>query len=102
MTCKDCVKYPACTNSLISPDEDGCAEWCDEFVTVHKSKTVEFGGYTVHQTGYNFHVTLYKDGKMVAHFNCTNEQTEEELKEFVGLYEQMTTHFDDIYEGEEK
>ena len=90
MTCKDCVKYPACTDALkVSLDEDGYAELCDRYVSIHKSKTVEVGGYTVHQSGYNHHVAVVKDGKMVAHFSCTKEQTEEELREFVGLYKML-------------
>lgn len=44
---------------------------------------IEYMGYTVIQSDYNNHVTIYKDGHMVMHSQCTERKTDKELRAMV-------------------
>ena len=51
-----------------------------------KSKTVEYGEYTVKQSTNN-HVAVYKNGRMVMHCQCDKPMTDDELLSYIGFYE---------------
>ena len=44
---------------------------------------MEYKGCIVTQSNYNNHITVSKDGNVIAHFNCTEKKTDEELREMV-------------------
>ena len=45
-----------------------------------KRTRVEHRGYTAVQSGYNHHIMIGKDGKVVSHVHATRRFTEAELK----------------------
>lgn len=95
MTCKDCKQWKICTDrrksGKVNIDGDSWANWCDHFNTIHSDKEVKQDGIIVHQTGYNWHVTMWDEatGKLLMHASCTKEQTEKELLEFISLYKDV-------------
>lgn len=54
---------------------------------------IEHMGYIVCQSDYNNHVTIYKDGHMVMHSQCTERKADKELRamvhRFLDLKEKM-------------
>lgn len=44
---------------------------------------MKYKGYTVLQSPYNNHITIRKDSRTIAHVNCTEKKTDEELKEIL-------------------
>lgn len=88
MTCKDCKKYSKCTCASKSIEDKGYmnnwADWCDEFVSIHKDRLVEKDGYTIYQLGYNWHTIIYDaDGKLVFHAPTPKAMNKEELEEYL-------------------
>jgi len=82
MTCKDCKNNEKCTNpnkSYKYNDGDSWANWCDDFSSIHESKSVKVNGLTIAQSGYNYHILVFDDDGMVAHMSCTREYSEDEL-----------------------
>ena len=73
-------------------EEDYCVFCNKEYKWVYKSKyrVVTVGEYTVVQASNN-HITIVKDGRMVCHASCTKKKSDEELKEMVALYEDLTS-----------
>ena len=51
-----------------------------------KRTRVEHRGHTAVQSGYNHHVLIGKDGKVVSHVHATRPYTEKELKEAIDNY----------------
>ena len=43
---------------------------------------IEHEGYTVVQAS-NFHISVYKDGRMILHSSCKRKMSEDELKDHV-------------------
>lgn len=93
MTCKDCKKKRKCVSGnksfLYDPDGDSWANWCDDFESKHKSRTVHYKGFTAVQSGYNI---LYSDADQNAwyHMNCTKRLSRRELKKDIELYLQLS------------
>lgn len=88
MTCKDCKSYDTCTieykSAELSADGDSWANWCDDFDSIHASKVVEKDGYTIFQSGYNYHVSVFdNEDKLIFHAQVTKELTETELSEYL-------------------
>ena len=52
-------------------------------------KVIKYKGYTVSQANNN-HIMICKDDKMLMHISCSNELTENELKEKLNFYLYMT------------
>ena len=61
--------------------------------------TVEYKGFVVSQSTFNWHVTIAKDEKIVMHSHCDKPKTEEELKEVVDTFIELNQM---IEEGELK
>ena len=59
--------------------------------------TVEYKGFVVTQSTFNWHIMIFKDGKRVMHSNCDQPKTEEELKEAVDTFIELNQM---IEEGE--
>ena len=59
---------------------------------------MEYKGYKVEQAP-NYHVWVTKDGRMVLHAQCNKPKTDDELKEVVDNYIELTESgkFDEIY-----
>lgn len=55
----------------------------------YKPTEVQVGEYLVVQATNN-HVHIYKDGHMVFHSQCAKKMTEDELREQVDFYKQIT------------
>ena len=91
MTCKDCKIYDECKSPMKDMDDADAMEtwamWCDAFESIHEDKTVETDKHIIVQSGLNWHVQIYDKAthKMIAHFSCTRELTEKELKELEGV-----------------
>ena len=68
----------------------------------YKPTEVQVGEYLVVQATNN-HVHIYKDGNMVFHSQCDKKFTEDELREHVDFYKQITSdeNFKKILEDEE-
>lgn len=90
MTCKDCKSRHTCTepNKSYEYEEDGdsWANWCDDFDTIHKEKTVVKDGLRITQSGYSFNICVRdeKTGNLISHFLCRDEMTKNELKKYAG------------------
>ena len=88
MTCKDCKNRRTCTepNKSYKYDKDGnsWANWCDDFDTIHKDKTMVKDGFQITQSGYNFYVWVRdeKTGELMSHFVCQKQLSERELGEY--------------------
>lgn len=54
----------------------------------YKPTVIEEGEYTVVQSTNN-HIQVYKEGRMVMHSSCTKKKSEQELREMIGLYEDI-------------
>lgn len=59
--------------------------------------TVEYKGFVVSQSTFNWHIMIAKDGKTVLHTQCDKPKTEEELKEEVDTFIELSQM---IEEGE--
>ena len=46
-------------------------------------RSIEHMGYVVCQSNYNNHVTIYKDGHMVMHSQCSERKADKELRAMV-------------------
>lgn len=55
----------------------------------YKPTIVEVGDYTIVQTT-NKHIHIYKGERMVMHSSCTKKKTEDELRQMVADFEQLT------------
>lgn len=91
MTCEDCKISDICTDKhksyKYSEDGDSWANWCDEFQSIFRDKSVVVDGYTITQSGANHHVMIVdKDGNFVMHAACTKDLTEDELRRKLDLY----------------
>lgn len=52
-----------------------------------RDKRIEYKGYTVVQSGYNYHVSVFdKSGKCVLHAQASREKTDEELRATVDTF----------------
>ena len=51
-----------------------------------KRTRVEHRGHTAVQSGFNHHIMIGKDGKVVSHVHATRPYTEKELKEAIDNY----------------
>lgn len=91
MTCRDCTKKDVCKSMHKSfkydKDGDSWANWCDDFKSIHKNKTVYKDGLEITQCGYNFHiwVTDEKTGELLLHAQCDKSISEEQLKQYADL-----------------
>lgn len=91
MTCKDCKSRHTCTNPNKSyeyeEDGDSLANWCDEFSSIHKSKTVVKDGLRITQSGYNFHIMVVdnKTDKPILHSSCTEKLSKKELERYANF-----------------
>lgn len=68
-----------------------CCLFCDYFedckADIYAGKTVEHRGYTIHQSGINYHTAIYDDsGRYVFHAQVCKPLTIEELKEQIDFY----------------
>lgn len=95
MTCKDCKRRFECSYSgksyKKSSDGDSWANWCNAFLTKHKSRSVEYDGYTAIQDGYNWHVLIYSYyGEFVLHASCTKRLSKRKLKKLIMKYKNNT------------
>ena len=51
------------------------------------NRSVIHNGYTVIQSSYNNHVSIYtEDGRCIMHAPVTKKKTDDELKDMVGFY----------------
>ena len=78
--CHNCAEQYDCERTYLGGCTDG-KKWGDSTVVYDRD-------YTIVQTTNN-HISITKDGKMVAHFSCTSKKTESELKEYVYLMEKL-------------
>lgn len=51
-----------------------------------KTRCFEHRGYFVQQSGYNNHIMIIKDERMVFHAQCTKKMTEKQLRQIVDGY----------------
>ena len=92
MTCKDCKKWKQCKSSAKSDkyeeDGDSWANWCDDFDTIHKGKSISKGRYTITQSGYTWHLMIVDEqtGHMMLHAQCRKEMSEEELEAYLDRF----------------
>lgn len=92
MTCKDCKNRRHCNSVLKSyvygEDRDSWANWCDDFVTRHKSKKIHKDGFIVTQSGYNWHIMIAdeKNKKVLLHASCTKRKSKRALKKMIDFY----------------
>lgn len=94
MTCKDCKRYDDCVGAKTNPiedEDDGWAEMCSRYESIHPDKEVEEDGMVIVQTGYNWHVHVIDKatGKMVMHVSATKEMTEDDLRSFAKLHRML-------------
>lgn len=108
MTCKDCKLWKTC-NSASKSDEygedgDSWANWCDDFRTIHRSRSVRNGEYIIYQSGYNWHIMMIHEptGKMMMHCSCTAKKTKKELFDMVKLYHDLQKIEKEILNDERK
>ena len=96
MTCKDCRRFKSCLNvhksAFPDPDGDSWANWCDDFDSVYDDQIIEDGDFTIVQSGYNHHVTIWQkmpDGseRFILHSQCQKRLTVEELRGQLKTYE---------------
>lgn len=90
MTCRDCKNRHGCTEPYKSykyeKDGDSVENWCDDFDTKHKDKTVVKDGLRIKQSGYSFNVWVSdeKTGELISYFICCKKKSKRELKKFAG------------------
>lgn len=105
MTCKDCKQWKTCNSSAksdrYSDDGDSWANWCEEFVSRFKDKTVRWGEYRITQSGYNLHTMIIKGNQFVMHAQTTKPLTRLELYRQLKRYLNFSKElFGKIYEDE--
>ncbi len=92
MTCKDCKRRFHCTETnksyKYSKDGDSWANWCDDFLSRHKSIWVEKDGYTAYQSGTNYHISITDNmrDQMVLHAICTKRKSKRALRKMIDFY----------------
>lgn len=104
MKCKDCRKRRKCISCLksyrYSNDGDSWANWCDDFDSVHKTRTLYKDGYLVMQSGVDWHIVIIDDytNEMVLHEQCTKKMSNKKLLKMIdhyrkGIYNQKRMEF---------
>jgi len=67
-----------------------CCEYWEPCACEYLSKSVEYKGYTVVQSGLNNHISIYaSDGHFVYHAQSRKKHTEQQLRETVDFYLQL-------------
>lgn len=62
------------------------ASLTDECDLLPAPKTVEYKGYILQQSNYNYHYMIFKDEKMVCHAQYDKKLTEDEAKERIEFF----------------
>ena len=107
MTCKDCKSHRNCANEHKSykycADGDSWAHWCDDFKSKHRSRSITKNGYTVTQSGYNWHIHIADNetGSMVMHAACNKRMSKRELSKMLNVYKTLLQKSDLIYADDE-
>lgn len=107
MTCKDCKLHRHCTDKhksyKYSDDGDSWAHWCDDFKSKHRSRSITKNGYTVIQSGYNWHIHIADNetGSMIMHVACNKRKSKRELSKMLYVDKKLMLKFYSIYEDDE-
>jgi len=90
MTCKDCKLFKTCTDNHKTTkykDGDSWANWCDDFRSRHKDKTVIYQGYTFVQNASSGNIWVYdSNGQFRMHAICTKFLTKRDLEKYARDY----------------